>query len=115
MAAGATRPALTSTPSSRSRLACSRCSRDFAGNTMRPPAPTTRCQGRFMDSPGHSQGISRLTGSPRQSGGTRDRAVGRYLAAWNLADDIPNDFDCGIVRTRRLLARAGPFRIKGLP
>ena len=50
MAAGVTRPFCTRTPSACRRRACSLCSRDDFGNTMRPPAPTTRCHGRFSAS-----------------------------------------------------------------
>src|SRR5439155_8858476 len=42
-----TRPFCTDTPSACRRRACSPCSRDDLGNTMRPSAPTTRCHGRF--------------------------------------------------------------------
>ncbi len=50
IARGSTRPALTVTPSARSRFACSRYSPAEGGNEMRPPAPTTRCHGRFSPS-----------------------------------------------------------------
>ena len=43
-----TRPSFTATPSPRKRRACSRCCRDDFGNTIRPPAPTTRCHGRLL-------------------------------------------------------------------
>ena len=50
MAELVTRPFRTTTPSARRRRACSLCSRDGCGNTMRPPAPTTRCHGRLSAS-----------------------------------------------------------------
>ncbi len=50
MAELVTRPFRTTTPSARRRRACSLCSRDRCGNTMRPPAPTTRCQGKLSPS-----------------------------------------------------------------
>jgi len=51
-----------------------------------------------------------LAGAPWQSSRAGDGAIGRDLAAWNLAHYIPNDFDGGIVRTRGLLPRPRAFR-----
>src|SRR5271154_6564927 len=42
------RPFLITTPSARKRFACSLCAGEEIGNTMRPPAPRTRCQGRLI-------------------------------------------------------------------
>ncbi len=47
IADAAARPFLTTTPSARNRRACSRKYRDPAGKTIRPPAPSTRCHGKF--------------------------------------------------------------------
>ena len=53
-------------PSARSRRACSRCSRDDFGNTIRPPAPTTRCQGRSSSLGATLQGMARLARAGRE-------------------------------------------------
>jgi hypothetical protein len=48
MSERSTRPFFTATPSARKRRACSLCCSDVGGNTIRPPAPSTRCHGRFI-------------------------------------------------------------------
>src|SRR6185312_7588270 len=75
------------TPSARKRLACSLCSREALGKTIRPPAPTTRCQGRC-----NSRGAT-LSAYPVSR--ARDRAIGGDLPARDRADDLPDRLQRG--------------------
>jgi hypothetical protein len=78
-AARGTRPLLTKTPSVRRRRACSLCSRENFGNTIRPPAPTTRCHGTFSSSGATFSANPAWRARP---GNPAARATAPYVATW---------------------------------
>src|SRR5688572_1386796 len=74
-----TRPAFTMRPSARSNRLCSACCRDFAGNEMRGPAPTTRCHGRRIFA---GATFSACPTSLARPGSPAVRATAPYVETW---------------------------------